>query len=127
MTPEQERALTAGGDCFEHWHSTDRVVSHEDALSLCALEVTQSLTNGSHTISAGVDYVLADSTTGNVTLTLPPAARKLAIIVVKTSAANSVIIQAPTGTVNGAATYTLTSAYQHAKLKAIGGNYYVVG
>jgi len=126
LTPEQESSLVSQGDCHEHYHSSDRVVTHEDGMQLIANEKSVFLANGSHVIPEGTDYVIADSTSGNVTLALPNPSSKQIVTVIKKVAGNSVIINAPSGLINGASSYTLSSAYQTARFKAISGNYYKV-
>lgn len=126
LTPEQENALVGGGDCFEHFHSNDRVLGTEHKNYLIALEKSVYLSNGSHTVLEDTDYVLVDTTLGNATLVLPKPSLSLSITVIKLVGDNSVIVDSPSGTINGSATYTLSSAYQTAKFKAIAGNYYKV-
>ena len=126
LSPEQESALTSQGDCYEHFHSSDRQVTYEQILSMISLEMTITLANGTHIVPLGAIYVLANSISGNVNLTLPNPSKNLSVTVIKTSANNSVIISSPSGTINGSASYSMTSAYQTAKFKAIAGNYYKV-
>ena len=126
LSVEQESALTSQGDCYEHYHSSDRLITSEDGITLNAIERSASFVNGTHSIPSDVVYVLANSTSGNVNLTLPNPSKKLSVTVIKTVAGNSVIINTPSGTINGVSSYTMTSAYQTAKFKAINGNYYKV-
>ena len=126
LTPEQESSLVSQGDCYEHYHSSDRLITSEDGITLNAIERSASFVNGTHSIPSDVAYVLANSGSGNVNLTLPNPSKKLSVTVIKTVAGNSVIISTPSGTINGVASYTLTSAIQTAKFKAIDGNYYKV-
>ena len=127
LTDTQESNLTSAGDCFEHYHSSDRIPTHEAYTRMLSLESFVAVTSGASVVRSDVDYVLADSTAGVCTLTLPNVSRNGSITVVKVSALNTVVIQAAVGLINGAATYVLAAAYSHAKLKALGGNYYVVG
>ena len=126
LSVEQEAALVSQGDCYEHYHSSDRLITSEDGITLNAIERSASFVNGTHSIPSDVVYVLANSSSGNVNLTLPNPSKRLSVTVIKTSASNSVIIRSPSGTINGVTSYTLTSAFQTAKFKAIDGNYYKV-
>ena len=126
LTPEQESSLVSQGDCYEHYHSSDRLITSEDCITLNAIERSASFVKGTHSIPSDAAYVLANSGSGNVNLTLPNPSKKLSVTVIKTSVSNSVIISSPSGAINGVASYTLTSAFQTAKFKAIDGNYYKV-
>lgn len=122
-----ESMLTSGGDCPLHWHSADRQATHEQWLQYIQNESSLSVANGASTIPADIDYVLVDTSAGSATLMLPDPSRKISVTVLRTSAANVVTIDAPTGNINGAATYVIpATAYAKAKFKAIGSNYYVV-
>lgn len=127
LTPEQESSLTSAGDCFQHYHSSDRLRTHDEARQLVSLEVTESFANGTSMVSPNTDYVIVNSAAGNATINLPQPVKRLSITVLRTSAANSVTIQSPSGTINGVATFSLTGAFGFAKFKAINGNYYRVG
>ena len=127
MTPEQESNLTSQGDCQEHWHSSDRLRTHDDGRQLVNLEYAQRVYAGTHSVDPTADYVLVDSSGGSVTLTLPHPSKRLATTFVRTSALNTVTINTPSGVINGAATYSLIGAYLPVRLKAIDGNYYRVG
>lgn len=122
-----ESMLTNGGDCPLHWHSADRSVTHEQWLQYVQNESSITVAAGASTIGADVDYVLVDTTLGSATLMLADPSHRMAVIVVRLSAANTVTIDSPSGTINGAATYVIpATAYASAKFKAIGGNYYKV-
>jgi len=78
----------------------------------------------STTVSPDDDYILVDSTGGIVTVTLPDATTHRKITVIKTAGGSNVVI-APVGTdtINGAATYTITSSYTPMRLKGVTGGY----
>lgn len=119
--------LVGGGDCPLHWHSADREATHERWLQYIQNEEYVAFGSGSSTIPGSVDYVLVDTSSGSATLMLPDPSRKMSITIVRTSASNIVTIDAPSGNINGAATYVIpATAYASAKFKAIGGNYYKV-
>ena len=127
LRDDQESSLVSGGDCFIHWHSSDRVITHDDLTTLIESETYKSVINGTTVIPAGVNYVLADSTAGDSNLTIAAAGLGLAMTVVKLVAGNDVIVTPAAGLINGSASYTMTAAYEVAKFKALGGNYYRVG
>lgn len=127
LDPQQESNLTSQGDCFEHWHSQDRIPTHEFKLGLDYLETALEVGAGTTTLTGSEDFVLVDSTAGAATIVLPPPIKRLSVVVLRTVAANTVTIDSPSGTINGAATYALTGAYAAGTFKAINGNYYKVG
>lgn len=126
LTPQQESSLTSGGDCFEHWHSEDRKVTHDDSVVLTSLEKTQEFSSGTHSVDKDTDYVLVTTSGGSATINLPSPSTLRKITVIKVGVPNTVTIATPSGTINGAATLALTTAYAVAVLKAINGNYYKV-
>lgn len=123
----QESNLTSGGDCFEHYHSQDRIPTHEFKLGLDYLETALEVGAGTTTLTGAEDFVLVDSTAGAATVMLPPPVKRMSVVVMRKVAANTVTIDSPTGTINGAATYALAGAYAVGTFKAINGDYYKVG
>lgn len=91
LTPYQEATLTSGGDCFDHWHSTDRALSHDDVLAYQGLTLALEIT-GDHTVDNRGDFLLVDSSAGNVVITLPVANNGREIEVMKNASANYVSI-----------------------------------
>lgn len=123
-----ESMLVSGGDCPLHWHSSDREATHEKWLQYLQNEEYITLGSGSSDVPRSVDYVLVDTTAGSATLMLPDPRHRLSVTILRTSASNTVTIDSPSGTINGAATYVIpATAFAFAKFKALGGNYYVVG
>jgi hypothetical protein len=74
-------------------------------------------TTGSLTMTSTFTEVDADSTTGNITLTLPVASTKVGyvIVIVKTSVANTVTVDCAEN-INGAASVALTSQWEVLRL-----------
>jgi len=123
-----ESLLTGGGDCPLHWHSADREATHDRWLQYLQNEEYISLGSGSSDVPRSVDYVLVDTSAGSATLMLPDPSHRLSVTILRISASNTVTIDSPSGTINGAATYVIpATAYAFVKLKALNGNYYVVG
>lgn len=73
--------------------------------------------------------LLVDSSSGDVTVNLPPAVdgAQYRYTVVKIAAANTVTVQPPSGTVNGAASVSLSSQWERGTYKGDGTNYVQVG
>ena len=61
LTPEQEFRLTRGGDSPDHYHSSDRVRVHSDIGDLDSLANVRTPANGSYTLVADDDFILADN------------------------------------------------------------------
>lgn len=126
IDPRTESELTGGGDCFAHWHSADRVRTHDDVTRLDQLETSAATATSPYTVPIGLNYLLVDTTAGNVTVNLPTPSLLVSITIIKKVAGNVVTVQPPSGTINGAATYPLNTAYQSAKFKSLDGINYVV-
>lgn len=126
IDPRIESELTSGGDCFSHYHSSDRVNTHDDVTRLDQLETSAATSTGPYTVPIGLNYLLVDTTAGGITVNLPTPSLLVSITIIKKVAANVVTVQGPSGMINGAATYTLNTAYQHAKFKSLDGVNYVV-
>lgn len=62
LTPDQERRLVGGGDCHDHFHSTDRVRVYSDIAALQKLESVRTPPTGAYTIDIVEDFVLANNT-----------------------------------------------------------------
>lgn len=91
LTPAQESSLTSGGDNFDHWHSADRVVSHGDLRELQALEVVSPVTSNT-VIGNREDFILADTSSNSIIITLPEAKNGREIEIVKNAQANALYI-----------------------------------
>lgn len=91
LTAQQESSLVSGGDCFDHWHSADRVLDRSSLLTLQSLARAYE-TNDSITVTDTMDYVIVDTSAGNVTITLPRAHNGREIEVMKNATANTLII-----------------------------------
>jgi len=126
LTERQESNLTSAGDCFEHWHSLDRVISDDAYREMIHNETSISLGAGTHSIPGDIDFVLVNTSSGNAIINIPAATSMIALTIIKTSALNTVTVQTSVGNINGASTYVMSAAYSSAKLKAISGNYYKV-
>jgi hypothetical protein len=88
------------------------------------LEVTST-----YTLSLNDALVFADATSGNFTITLKPAreCEQKRVTIKKTNAGNTVTID-PNGseTIDGAATYAITTQYDSVDLVSYNGNWWIV-
>ena len=85
-----------------------------------SLSTTQSLTNGD-------SIVLATAGSSNITLTLPsPTSGKIFNIKKIDSGAGFVIISAPSGTIDGAASKTIASQYDSLTITSDGTNFFLI-
>ncbi len=91
-----DRSLIGGGDCFAHWHSADRVPSSDMLHGLQAIAKQQPVT-GDYQATINDDYLLVDTSAGDVTITLPMAVGGNEVEILKMSSAYTVIVL-PMGT-----------------------------
>lgn len=61
LNPEQELRLTQGGDCPDHWHSTDRLRVYSDIAALQKLEVVRTPPAGTYTVTDKDDFIEANN------------------------------------------------------------------
>lgn len=87
LTEQQESNLVSGGDCPDHWHSQDRVLDRSSLLTLQSLARAYE-TNDSITVTDTMDYVIADTSAGNITITLPRSHNGREIEVMKNATPN---------------------------------------
>lgn len=80
------------------------------------------------TFGNGDKLYLADTTSGDVTVTLPDAADSMGFhySVKKTVAANSVNVVALSGTIDGTATHSIATQYNCFRYTSDGSNYWIV-
>ena len=87
LTDRQESNLISKGDCFEHWHSEDRVLTHDDVLTLQGL-AKATVVIGDITVDSRQDYLLVDTSVLSITVTLPRANQGREIEIMKNATAN---------------------------------------
>lgn len=77
-----------------------------------------------YTVTADDDFMLVDTTSADVNITLPDAISHRKFTVIKVAGANSVIVSpVGTDTVNGAADLTISDSYYPVQFKGIEGGY----
>lgn len=84
IDPRIEAELTNGGDCFSHWHSSDRIVDHDDIMRSQELLYQHSV-SGTYSVTDQDDILLCAT---GATLTLPLAKTGREFIVVMTGTTN---------------------------------------
>jgi len=92
ITPFQESSLVSAGDCFEHWHSADRVLDHVSVLSLQGASPAFSVSEN-FTVTLQQDFILVDTTLKSITISLPLASNGREIEIMKNARPNTLIIQ----------------------------------
>ena len=126
MNTRDEQELTGQGPTWLHYHPDDRTPTHDTLIRLQALQkfVTAS---GDYSVSDKDDFVLADTSAGNITVTLPRAADGREFEVVKT-AAPGVVTVVPTGTdtILGTTGVTATAQWTALHFKATNGNWILI-
>ena len=122
---ELPSSLQGGGDCFDHYHSSDRAPSHDTLARLQQLEKVVTVTATYAALSAD-DYIIGDTTAGGFTITLAAPKSGRRVIVMKSVAANTLTV-ASASNINGAATAALTTRWSILSLKAIDGLGWVNG
>lgn len=126
MDASQEAALINGGDCFSHWHSEDRVPSQDFLHGLHAVSA-QSPVSANATLTGSEDFILVDTSAGNVTVTLPRAINGTEVEIMKKYLANTLIIL-PQGsdTILLTTGVTIQSGGASLRFKAIGSDWRLI-
>lgn len=110
--------LQRGGDTINQYAGQSRLYGG-------VAESIRTVT-GNATLTVNDIVILADATSGNLTITLMPVTSKPAVWVKKIDAsANTVTVQGGTGTVDGAATKVLTTQWEGYKFSSNGTNWFV--
>lgn len=126
ITERQEVALTGKGDCQEHYHLADRATNA--ALQSAAMQA--SITASPYTVRSDDDFLLVDTSSTSITLTLPPARNGKEYEVIKVAAGNAVFIEpnaANGDTVLGSTTgVVIYNRFDALRLKAITGGWVAI-
>lgn len=78
-------------DNQEHYHSSDRFPSRDTLLWLNSLERVRNV-SANYTIDDTDDYVLVDTTSGDITITLPKPLNGRKLVIANFAVANDVIL-----------------------------------
>ena len=118
--------LIGGGDCTTHWHSEDRVPTQDflHGLQGVAYQVTSS---SNFTPTNYTDFIYCDTSSGDVTVTLPVAKNGQEFTVIKTSPLNTLTINttAP-DTIQGLSSVSFTTQWTARTFKDYGGDWEMV-
>jgi len=88
---DEDSSLVGGGDCFSHWHSSDRVPTAAFLHGLQGVAAKTTVT-GNYQATKNDDYLLVDTTAGNVTVTLDAARNGNEVEVLKVVAPNTIFV-----------------------------------
>lgn len=125
MTQDQEDALLNGGDCFKHWHSSDRQPTHDflEGLQSIAKVVTRT---SSYTADLSEDYVILDTTASIVNITLPMAKGNRVVTFLRNGGTNKVTLTPiPPETINATDHLDISAHYTPVRLLAVKGVGYI--
>lgn len=122
IEPRIEAELTNGGDCFAHYHSSDRVRTHDDVLRLQELLYEHSV-SGTYAVTEQDDILLC--ATGG-TLTLPLAKTGREFIVVMTGTTNVTVSLTGSDLLYGASSILLNAQGMALHFKAVAGGWVLI-
>jgi len=122
----EEFGLINGGDCFSHFHSEDRRPTQDFLRSLQQVAKDVSI-SANYSVRNDDNVVLCNTTTGNITVTLPRSRRGVEYTFIKTAASNTLTIDGSGAeTINGSATLVMSSVWSSRTLKSIGNGWVVI-
>lgn len=122
MRPENDASLTGGGDCFSHWHSSDRQATQDLLHGLQGTCKTKSV-SATYQINPDDDVIMVS---GATTVTLPRAKNGQEYTVVRTGVSTVTINTASPDTVMGLSTLNLTTQWAARTFKAISGGWVII-
>ena len=118
--------LLNGGDCTTHWHSEDRVPTQDflHGLQGVAYQVTSA---SNVTPSSYTDYIYCDTSSGDITVTLPVAKNGQEYTVIKTSPLNTLTVNttAP-DTIQGLSSVSFTTQWTARTFKDYEGDWQII-
>ena len=120
IDPHHEAALVSGGDCFSHWHSTDRVVDHGTLQQLQQLVRETNVTTSPYAVTDSDDILLCGIA---ATVTLPLAKNGREIEVIQTGTSNVTVNLAGADTIYGSTSVLLNVQGMALRFKAITGGW----
>jgi len=92
LTSAQESSLTSAGDCFDHWHSSDRILDHTSVLSLQGISQVFKVTDD-FTVTLNQDIIAVDTTLKDITITLPLTGNGRDIEIIKVASPFKLYVQ----------------------------------
>jgi len=120
VRPDQEMALVGGGDCYSHYHSLDRQPT-QDFLQGLESVANQFQVSGDTVLTGREDFVIVDTSAGNVAITMPRAINGLEVEVMKLVPAYSInVVPGGTDTILSTTGVTFSAGNASIRFKAIG-------
>lgn len=108
-------------DNQEHYHSSDRFPSRDTLLWLNSLERVRNV-SANYTVDNNDDYLIVDTTTADVTITLPSPLNGRKLVVANFAGANDVILTSTVDINNSASDLVVVGTVT---VKDIGGEWLV--
>lgn len=124
ITPQQEALMLNGADCPLHYHSIDRVPTHDTLNQLEEVAHLESVSNSTYVATYDDDYINVNATS---IVTMPPAKAGKEIEVIKTFAGGTVTI-IPTGanTIQGTTSVVATVQWTALRFKAMSDGWIII-
>lgn len=127
ISSEEESQLTNGGACDLHFHPNDRIVQHDQLDQLQSVKTIRNISS-SYTATYRDDILIVDTTSGNLTVTIPLSKGFKEFTIVKSVAANVLTVVFSGGQLMfGLSSITITVQADLRTLKAIVGGYIRIG
>lgn len=110
-----------GGDRKDHYHNSDRFPSRDSRLWQDSQETLVSVT-AAYTLLPKDDWLLVDTTAGAVTITIPAPRNGRKFTIIRTAGTNDITVSG--ATINGAASFTISTTNLPVSFKAGTSTYY---
>lgn len=124
MLPSQEALMLNGADCPLHYHSQDRIPTHDTLNALEAIAKQQVVTGNSYSATEEDDFVLVSQ---YCVVTLPVAKNGKEIEVVKTFPGSYIkILPTGTDTIIGDTSVIVYDQWTALRFKAITGGWIII-
>lgn len=127
FTPQQVAQLIGQGECFIHTHPKE-TLGFEDRLALMSAEPVSVIGVSEYTLQPRDELLLVDTSAGNVTITLPLAARGREFQIVKTKPQNVLAVTptAPNAVLGTAAGVVVYNQWTSLHFKAVNNSEYIL-
>jgi len=126
LTPQQESNLTSNGDCLEHYHLDDRRIDRPKVLEIQNQSPVKEIA-ADFTVDNRWDFIVVDTTSANVIVTLPLAGNGREIEITKSVAPHYVsIVPTGTNTIIGSTEVRIYNQWTSIRFKAINGGWIIV-
>lgn len=123
LDDRDERQLVGGGDTLLHYHLADRATNA--GLQSDARQRTTS--DSAFSVTYDDDFVFCDTTSSNISVTLPLARNGKEFEIVKTASPNMLtILPSGTNTLAGAASVLVYVQWTALRFKAVSGGYVLI-